>query len=324
MSGTRRPYSIAGAGRKGALAAERGEDRMELHSFSFNAGEVSLNVVHAGDRERPMILFLHGFPEYWAAWRPVMERLADAFFVVAPDQRGFNLSSRPEAVEAYRTRLLVQDVARLADHLSPGRRFVLAGHDWGASVAYAYAFQHADRLSHLVIANGVHPVTFQRAILYDAGQRAASQYINLLRAPEADERMAAEGYRRTLSMIEKFSATGWMTDEERAGYLAAWSQPGAMRGMLNWYRATQLIVPGLDEPAPDAPILAMPAEAFRVRMPHLVVWGEQDQALQPACLAGLDAFADDLTIERVPDAGHWILHERPNAVASAIRRFVGA
>jgi epoxide hydrolase 4 len=297
---------------------------MRFAFHEFDTGPVRLNVASAGDTSNPLVIFLHGFPEYWAAWRPVMERLADRHFVVAPDQRGFNLSSKPEGVDAYRGRHLAGDLAALADELSPGRPFVLAGHDWGASVAYAYAFQHPHRLSHLVIANGVHPVCFQRAILEDPAQRAASQYINRLRAPEADARMTENGFVRTLGMIEKFSATGWMTDAERQGYLDAWSQPGAMRAMLNWYRATPLVVPGIDETTPEAPLLALPAEQFAVRMPHLVVWGEVDQALRPSCLDGLSAFAPDLAIERVPGAGHWILHEKPDEVAGLVSDFVAA
>src|SRR5690606_6379840 len=117
------------------------------------------------------ILMLHGFPEYRAAWEKVMRRLADSFHVVAPDLRGYGLSSKPEGVETYRARHLVADVSALAEALSPGRPFVLAGHDWGASVAYAYAFAHPDRLSRLVIANGVHPACFQRAIFQDGEQR---------------------------------------------------------------------------------------------------------------------------------------------------------
>lgn len=288
----------------------------------FDTGSVTLRYAAAGDPAAPLILLLHGFPEYWAGWRPVMERLGGRYRVVAPDQRGYNRSSKPAGVDAYRGRHLAADIAALADHLSPGKPFALAGHDWGASVAYAYAFLHPARLTHLIIANGIHPVCFQRAILEDPEQRAASQYINRLRAQEADERMAEHGYARTLKMIEKFSASAWMTAEERAGYIDAWSQPGALTAMLNWYRATPLVVPAPDEPAPASQFLAMPAEQFRVRMPHLVIWGEADQALRPSCLEGLADFALDLRIERVADSGHWILHEQPDRVASLIADFV--
>ena len=295
---------------------------MEFSFDSHDTGEVALHVAKAGDPARPLVICLHGFPEYWAAWSGVMAELAGDFFLVAPDQRGFNLSGKPAGIDSYRTRRMVADLASLADSLSPGGPFVLAGHDWGASVAYAYAFAHPQRVSHLVIANGVHPVCFQRAILDDDGQRRASQYINRLTAADAEVRLSEDGHRRLLRMIEGFSHAAFMDEARKAAYLEAWTQPGALTGMLNWYRAAPLVVPPPDAAVSDAPILSMPADNFRVRMPHLVVWGEEDQALRPSCLQGLDRFTPDLAIERIAGTGHWLLHGRPGEVADAIRRFL--
>ncbi|MDP3896711.1 MAG: alpha/beta fold hydrolase [Mesorhizobium sp.] len=289
---------------------------------TFDAGGVALNVAVAGDPSAPLVICLHGFPEYWAAWRDVMADLARDHFVVAPDQRGFNLSAKPAGIAAYRAKHMVADLAALADRFSPARPFALAGHDWGASIAYAYAFAHPDRLSHLIIANGVHPWCFQNAIFHDPAQREASQYINVLRAPGSDERMAEDGFRRTSRMIEGFSRTGWMTPDIRAGYLAAWAMPGAMGAMLNWYRASPIVVPLPGETPGEALVMTLPVEALAVSMPHLVVWGSSDEALLPSCLDGLDRFAPDLTIEKVPGAGHWILHEKPAEVAAAMRTFL--
>jgi pimeloyl-ACP methyl ester carboxylesterase len=254
----------------------------------------------------------------------VMADLSRDHFVVVPDQRGYNLSSRPADVSAYRGRQLAADIAALADRYSPGRPFALAGHDWGASVAYAYAFLYPGRLTHLVIANGVHPVCFQRAIIDDPAQRDASQYINRLRDPAIDGRLLDEGCRRAFRMIEGFSPAPWLVGEVRDGYRAAWTQPGAMTAMTNWYRASPIVVPESGAPAPDAPILKADQAAFRVAVPHLVIWGEADTALRPSCIEGLERFAPDLTIERFAGCGHWILHEKPAEVADAIRRFVGA
>ena len=287
------------------------------------AGGVTIDYAAMGREGAPLILMLHGFPEYWAGWRSVMERLADSYFVVAPDQRGYNRSSKPEGLENYRGSALAADVAALADMLSPGRPFVLAGHDWGASVAYAYAFAHPGRLSHLVIANGVHPACFQRALFEDEAQRAASRYFHYLISPKAEEGLSEDNYRRLMQMLSSFSDTSWLDEGEAAAYRKVWSEPGALTAMLNWYRASPIIVPEAGAPVPPGhSVLDLPAEAMRVAMPHLVLWGEADTALLPSCLEGLDRYAPQLTVRKIPGASHWILHEKSDEVAAAIAAFV--
>lgn len=291
--------------------------------FEFvDLGAVRLHVASAGDPAEPLIICLHGFPEYWAGWADVMERLADDFHVVAPDQRGYNLSGKPSGVEQYRVKHMVADLAALADRLSPGRPFVLAGHDWGASVAYAYAFSRPERLSRLIIANGPHPFTFQKAIIDEPEQRAASQYINRLREPGMEKRLAEDDFARLMRMFAGFSATDWMTPQMQQGYREAWGQQGALEAMLNWYRASPVVVPAAGETPAAVPILALPDETFLVRLPHLLLWGEADTALRPSCLAGLERFAPKLTMKRIAGAGHWLLHEKPDEVAASMRAFL--
>lgn len=288
----------------------------------YDVNGVRLHCAIDGPPAAPLIVALHGFPEYWAAWAGVASHLNDRFCIVMPDQRGFNLSSKPEGREAYRVKNLVADMAALADLISPDRPFILCGHDWGSSVAYAYASAHPDRVSRLVIANGIHPVCFQRALINDAGQRAASQYFHKLRADGAASLMVEDNYRRTMNMLEGFSKADWMTPEIKADFIQAWSRPGAMQAMLHWYSSSPIVVPRPDEQITTAPLLDIDPQRVMVRMPHLVIWGEADEALRPVCLNGLDEFAPDLTVKRIPDAGHWILHEKPDVVAAAIRAFV--
>ncbi|MEX3009427.1 alpha/beta fold hydrolase [Hoeflea sp. TYP-13] len=299
---------------------------MEFTSAYYEDRKRRIHYVSMGAPSNPLMLCLHGFPEYWGAWRDIMPLLAETHHVVAPDQRGFGRSFKPDGVEAYQTRHLVKDMAALADHLSPERRFVLFGHDWGSAVAYAYAFGFADRLSGLIVANGVHPFTFQKAIIDDPEQRAASQYMNWLRGDQAAAAMRENNYARTLNMISGFSAAGWMSEETKAAYRDAWSGEGTMEAMLNWYRSSPVVVPPVSQPASElegkVPVYEIPSEAMSVRVPHLVVWGEDDEALRPACLEGLDQFADDLTVTRVAGTGHWILHECPEAVAAAVREWI--
>lgn len=290
-------------------------------AFARN-GEVEIAFETMGRRAGPAIVMLHGFPENRDAWRKVAERLADHFYLILPDQRGYGPSSKPDGVENYRGRHLAADVLAVVEAAIPDQDFVLAGHDWGASVAYAVAFAHPRRLTHLVIANGVHPWCFQRAILEDEGQRAASQYMNRLKAADAEARLSEDDFRRLMNMIAGFSRTGWMTAAEAEAYRLGWSLPGVLTAMLNWYRASPIVVPEVGAAAATAPILEAPMERMTVGVPHLVVWGEQDEALRPACLEGLEDFAPDVTVERVPDAGHWLLHEKPDAVAERIARFL--
>jgi pimeloyl-ACP methyl ester carboxylesterase len=290
-------------------------------AFARN-GTVEIAFETMGRRDGPAIVMLHGFPENRDAWRKVAERLSDRFYLILPDQRGYGPSAKPVGVDNYRGRHLAADVLAVAEAAVPDQPFALAGHDWGASVAYAVAFMRPASLSHLIIANGVHPWCFQRAILDDPEQRRASQYINRLKAPDAETRLSEDDFRRLMNMIAGFSRTDWMSAAEAESYRLGWSLPGALTAMLNWYRASPIVVPEPDADVRTAPILEAATEKMTVTVPHLVVWGEQDEALRPSCLEGLPDFAPRLTLERVPGAGHWILHEKPDAVAERIRRFV--
>lgn len=295
-------------------------------SIRFSQADLPAGTFHfaeAGDAGKPLLLCLHGFPESWLAWEAVMPLLAADFHVVAPDQRGFNRSPKPEGVDAYQTRHLVADMMALADRLSPVAPFHLAGHDWGSAVAYAMAFARPDRISGLIVANGVHPWCFQNAIVNDPGQRAASQYMNRLRAADAAGLLSANDFEKLMNMMAGFSATDWLRDDLRAAYKAQWREPGALEAMLNWYRASPVVVPDLEAREVEAPLLAMPEDMVTVRMPHLILWGEADVALTPACLSGMERFAPDLTIKRIEGASHWILHEQPERVAQAIIAFAG-
>ena len=233
------------------------------------------------------------------------------------------MSSKPAEATAYRGGRLADDLAALVDSVAPGRNYAVAGHDWGASVAYAHAFRRPERLTHLIIANGIHPVCFQRAIFDDPEQRAASQYINRLREAGMEDRLAEGGFKRLMRMFEGFSATGWMTPTEADAYRAAWGRPGALKAMLDWYRSSPVSVPEPGAPAPHSKLLDMDPAELTVAVPHLVLWGADDTALRPSCLDGLHRYAPDLTIAKIPGAGHWILHEQPDAVAGRIAAFLG-
>jgi len=289
-----------------------------LHRIALPTG-VELDVAVAGHAGNPPIILLHGFPESHRTWRDVIPDLARDHFVLAPDQRGFALSSKPEGVESYSADKIVADLIALADHFGIDR-FTLVGHDWGGAIAWMAALQHPRRIARLVILNAPHPLVFQRSLFDDMGQRAASQYIRAFRSPAIEAHVAAIGveafFDTTFAKIADASKIG---AEERSTYLAQWSQPGAMTAMLNWYRASGIIVPAMDE-TPERPTF-LDAPFPPTAMPVLVIWGMGDTALLPVQLDGLDTVVPELTIEKVEGAGHFVPWEDGPAVIAAMRRW---
>ena len=283
---------------------------------------VTLNVALAGDPKNPPVILLHGFPESHRTWRELAPRLEDRLFMVMPDQRGFAGSDLPQEVDDYNTDILVGDILALAEALGI-ERFALVGHDWGGAIAWAIAVRGDPRLTRLAIVNSPHPVIFQKSLIEDEEQRLASQYITAFRTPGFEKVVEANGFDwffdRTFSRHVDVSE---IPDEERRQYIADWSQPGAVSAMLNWYRGSRVIVPppGVTVPLPDWLLRAFP----RIKVPTLVVWGMKDKALLPIQLDGLDTLIDDVTIVRLPDAGHFAPWEAGDEVASALGPFLAA
>jgi len=292
----------------------------EFRRVGLSTG-VTLNVALAGPEDAPPVILLHGFPESHRTWRGVAPLLQDSFRLIMPDQRGFAGSDRPFDVEEYATDKLIGDIFALAETLGV-ERFALVGHDWGGAIAWPAAMRDDPRLTKLAIVNAPHPLIFQKSLIEDADQRAASQYINWFRVPGAEKAIKAMGFeaffqKTFMSHVELAS----VSEEEKQQYIAEWSQPGGMLPMLNWYRATKLIVPpaGATVAVPDFLLRAFP----KIRVPTLVVWGMKDPALLPLQLEGLDVLVDDLTIVKLPKAGHFAPWEAPDQVASALRDFLG-
>jgi epoxide hydrolase 4 len=286
------------------------------------ANGIELRTRAMGDPSAPLILFLHGFPEYSGAWDQVLPAFAGSFHAVAPDQRGYFRSSKPEGLEAYRVKHLVRDILALGDHFSPARPYLVVAHDWGASVAYAAAIAAPRRIAKLAVINGVHPGPFQRALIEDEAQRKASSYMHYLRDPKAEERLSANNYEKLLAMLSRFGPQPWLTHQRRAGYLEAWSPPGALTGMLNWYRASPLLVPHPGETIDADRVMTLDPARLRVRMPHLLVWGMNDQALLPVSRATLGEYCDDLAVREIKDADHWVVHQKTDEVIGLLRDFL--
>ncbi|AYJ86490.1 alpha/beta hydrolase [Sphingomonas paeninsulae] len=286
--------------------------------FALSTG-VELDVTIGGPEGAPAIIFLHGFPESARTWRFQLDDLARDFRVVAPDQRGYARSSKPEGVENYTPDKPVADLFALADALGIDK-FTLVGHDWGGAIAWGAALGNPARIERLVILNAPHPFVFQKSLFDDMTQREGSQYIRAFRTPGMENFLAADLGAFFDRIFGPSGIGSTAAPEERAAYIDEWSQPGAILSMLNWYRAAQIIVPAMDETPARPAYLAAPFPV--VQMPTLVIWGMADKALTPAQLDGLDALVADLKIVKIPDAGHFVTWEQPQAVIEAIRSFL--
>lgn len=291
----------------------------EFQRVGLSTG-VTLSVAFAGPDDAPVVMLLHGFPESHRTWRGVAPRLEDRFRLIMPDQRGFAGSDRPQNVGDYKTETLIGDMFALADALELGS-FSLVGHDWGGAIAWPAALRSDPRLRKLAIINAPHPLLFQKSLIEDEDQRAASQYINWFRTPGAEKAIEAMGYETFFAKtFAGHVELAKIPEAEKRQYLADWSPPGALTSMLNWYRATKLVVPppGVTVPPPDWQLRAFP----KIQVPTLVVWGMKDPALLPLQLDGLDSLVDDLRVVKLPDAGHFAPWEAPDEVAAALRDFL--
>ncbi len=300
-------------------------------SISHDYAEVNgqrLHYVKAG--RGPLMIFLHGFPEFWYEWKNQLAEFSRDHTVVAPDLRGYNLSSKPPEVSDYAVPNIVADVHALATELlksSGGSTFTLVAHDWGGVVAWVYAAQHPDMLDKLVILNAPHPSLFGRELRENPAQQKASEYMLMFRSQEAEALLSENQF----AWLKRAVLGPNPSQADEDAYVEAWSQPGALTGGLNYYRAA-----GVGPPPPTAAsgttsassatppaASAQPAVPMMiVRVPTLVIWGEKDTALLTGNLNGLDQVVPKLTVKRIPDGTHWIAREKAADVNKLIREFL--
>ncbi len=288
---------------------------MFKHEYA-DVNNIRLHYVITGKGK--LIMFLHGFPEFWYAWKNQLDEFGRDYQAVAPDMRGCNLSSKPAEVEQYRMKYLVEDIRALAEHLGH-KKFVLVGHDWGGGVAWPFAIRHPDWIEKLVIINAPHPIIFVRELRDNPAQRKASQYILVHRTPKAEKILSRDNYKLLAdAVIDDGLKQGYFTGEDRKAYIEAWSQPGALTGGLNYYRAAHL---GSFTGEGDE-VLAMDPSLFTVKVPTLLIWGEKDRYLLIGNLEGLEKYVPNLTVKRIPDGSHWVIHEQPALINAYIHDFI--
>jgi epoxide hydrolase 4 len=299
------------------MAVPASDPAITLRSVALPHG-ITLSCREAGREGGRRVLFLHGFPEAAFAWDEVMATLASQVHGLAPNQRGFERSSAPEGVAAYRAKHLVADLVALIE-TTGGPLDLLVAHDWGGAVAWNLAALRPELMRGLVIVNSPHPGTFLRELQSNAAQQAASRYMHFLCRPDAAELLAANDFARLWPFFTGDGGAAWLDEPMRQRYRQAWSC--GLRGALNWYAASPLKPPlGADDPLHA---LQLPPEILHVRVPTTVIWGEADRALLPGLLDGLDKWVPELRLVRVPGASHWIVHEQPATVVREIQRELG-
>jgi pimeloyl-ACP methyl ester carboxylesterase len=284
---------------------------------------ITLSCRAAGAAHAPRVLLLHGFPEAAFAWDGVMQALAPHARCLAPNLRGFEKSSSPAEVEAYRARHLMQDIEALITH-SGGPVDLLVAHDWGGALAWNLAAMRPELMKRLLIINSPHPATFLRELRANPAQQAASAYMNFLCRPDAEALLAENDFARLWPFFERMGGKTWLNDTLRARYREVWGM--GLTGGLNFYRASPLRPPWSADPrvAQALQAVQLPDALVTSRVPTAVLWGEGDHALLPCLLYGLDRWVPDLRLVRVPKASHWIVHEQPERVVEEIRRSLGA
>ena len=307
---------------------------IETFSQTLATG-ITLSCRAAGKPGRPVLMFLHGFPEAAFVWDELMIHFAQPDFggyrCIAPNLRGFEQSSAPREVEAYRAKHVIQDIAALIEAVAGGgdttpQLECLVAHDWGGALAWGLANQKPQLMRRLAIINSPHTGTFLRDMKSSVQQQDASAYMNFLIRHDAERLLAEDDYRRLweffthqgVGAARRPAGARWLTDAVRDQYRAVWN--AGLTGGCNYYRASPLRPARPNDPA--AASVNIPHELLTVSLPTLVVWAMEDAALPPALVEGLDAYVPDLTLHKVPDASHWIIHEQPELVARLLSEFL--
>lgn len=294
---------------------------MKTEASTFKEEYIAVNGIRLHcvvNGEGKLIVFLHGFPEFWYVWRNQLAEFGKDYMAVAPDMRGYNLSDKPKKASDYELPLLVSDVVALIEKLGKGKKAILVAHDWGGAVAWNVAITHPECLEKLVIINAPHPATFLRELKTNPKQRKASSYMALFASGLGETVLKANNYQRLKTAIfEKSAKPEIFSESEKEMYVSAWSQPGAIAGGLSYYRAfaCQSFKNIFGKSAP---------RKLKVTVPTLVIWGEKDTALLPGNLDGLENYVSNLQVKRIPDGTHWVIHEQPDLINRYIREFIAS
>jgi pimeloyl-ACP methyl ester carboxylesterase len=280
-----------------------------IRFFRAPTNGIELHCAESGPPDGPMIFLLHGFPEFWYGWRHQIAPLAESGFrVIAPDQRGYNLSDKPESIDSYDLDQLATDIVGLADHFRQ-EAFSIAGHDWGAAVGWRLAGQHPERVRRLAALNAPHPAVWLDGMRNNPAQKRKSRYVRLFQVPHVPEFLLRLGnYGALASGFRDSIRNEAFTAADLALYRRAWSQPGAITAMVNWYRAAL------------RKRVMSPAE-YRISVPTLVIWGMRDAYAEPSLAEASIRLCDTGSLCYLEHSTHWVQHDEPDRVGKLLLDF---
>ena len=280
-------------------------DDLPGESVAVDTNGISLHTRQAGPEDGPLVVLLHGFPEFWYGWHRQIKPLADAGYrVIVPDQRGYNRSDKPDGVDSYHIKTLAADVVGLLD-AADRETAAVAGHDWGAAVAWWLALSYPERIESLTAVNVPHPTVMETTLRNSLSQLRKSWYMFAFQLPALPEAISTANNCRVLRRgLTNSSRPGTFSATDLERYRAAWQQPDALTAMINWYRAM-----GRYRPQPPRQ---------QVSVPTLVMWGRQDEFLASTMAEESLDYCDDAELVTFPSATHWVLHERPGETADAL------
>lgn len=283
---------------------------MEMRHERVATNGIELHVVQAGPQGGPLVILLHGFPEFWYGWRHQIPALAEAgYWVWAPDQRGYNLSDKPAPLSAYRLDELTKDIVGLIDVAGRDKAFVV-GHDWGAAVAWWVAIHYPERVEKLGILNVPHPAVMMKTLRSQPRQLLKSWYIFFFQIPWLPEFLISRGnWQGAKQAMRRSSKSRSFTAEDLECYREAWSRPRAFTSMLNWYRAA-------------ARSSLQMTRSSRVTVPTLMIWGVRDVALDRSMAQPSIERCDVGRLIFLEQATHWVQHDEPQKITKFLLDFL--
>jgi len=311
---------------------------MQLEHKYVLINDVNIHYVTAGPKKNKWklgstLIFLHGFPEYWQTWQHQLDYFHAEHRVIAPDLPGYNLSGKPQDVLFYQITHLVKFMAAFIDKVSPEQKVTLVAHDWGGVIAWPLAAFYSQYIEKLVILNAAHPSTFTRETINNSLQRDKSAYIHDLIGQDAETLLSKNDYQYLTKEIMVSTKPGIFDEVTKERYRQVWGKPGAINGMLQYYRAMPQLaavnkqrtsVRSVNTHDPVKNTTEMKVPNIRIDVPTLILWGEKDQAFVNENLDDLEPYVPHCTIKRFADTSHWLMHEKSDEINSAIDRFINS